>query len=97
MCDVIRKDDFIKKYNGLVNDEIDYIFIDIKVKRLPEIETIIIRRENFELKFRELMRMYDDNMQYIIPDDIKEKYNINEPIKKIVNIYSEYHCNFREG
>lgn len=84
-----RKDDFVEKYISLTKDvENKYIFIDIKKKRLPEIETIIVRKENFDDKLKEIKFMYDDNMCLKVPEKDKENFKDNPPIIKVVGLYS---------
>jgi len=95
MTKLTKKYDFIKRYNELVNEDVEYIFIDIKKKRLPVIKTSIVRKENFEAKLKEMTYMYDDNMNLKILDKYRSTINEEEPVLKVVGIYSENYFNYK--
>lgn len=94
--ELTRKDDFIKRYKQLMSDGVEYIFIDIKKKRLPVVETHIVLKENFEAKLKELRYMYDDNMHLKILDKYRSTIDEEEPVLKVVGIYSENYFNYKE-
>jgi len=94
MSNINNKDDFIKRYKELVSKDAEYIFIDTKKKRLPAIETLIVRKENFDAKLKEVMYMYDDNMNLKILDKYKGSVGEEEPVIKIVGIYGENYLNY---
>lgn len=94
--ELTKKDDFVNKYKELVNEDVEYIFIDIKKKRLPVIETHIVRKENFEEKLKEIRYMYDDNMCLRTPEKDKEYYEGRPPIIEVIGIYSGNYFNYKE-
>lgn len=96
MSELTRKEEFINKYKQFMSDDVQYIFIDIKKKRLPAIETQIVRKESFEAKLKEIKYMYDDNMYLRVPESQKERYEGKPPIVKVVGIYSENYFNYHE-
>lgn len=81
------KDDFKQQYKRLIEEDWKYILINIKKNRLPAIETVIIRKESFEEKLKEILYMYDDNMYFRLKKEDEERREGKPPLMKIIGIY----------